>query len=126
MIERDYYPTINKYYQKKATETIVWEAKITKTKNIPFACLAPHQEENLLKAERVLTYKIPDVGRGQKPFDGMVFCGATAVFIAIYYMPRKTEMYEILFRDFVNEKYKSGKKSLSIERAREIARVQIL
>lgn len=122
MVEKDYYSLINKYYQKHATETIAWEAKITKTKNISFSCLAPHQEENLLKAENVFTYKIPDSGRAQKPFDGFVIKNGVAIFIAIYYKPRKTEIYEILFRDFVNEKYKSGKKSLTIERAKEIAR----
>lgn len=125
MVEKDFYPLINKYYQKHARETIVWEAKITKGKTISFNCLLPHQEENLLKAEDVFTYKIPDVGRALKPFDGFVVYGGTAVFIAIYYLPRKTEIYEILFRDFVNEKYKSEKKSLTIERAREIARAVI-
>lgn len=126
MVEHDYYPIINKYYQKHAVENIAWEAKITKTKNILFSSIPDHQEEGLLKAENILTYKITDTGRAKKPFDGFVLYKATALLIAIYYQPRKTEIYEILFRDFINEKYNSGKKSLSIERAREISRSQIM
>lgn len=118
--EKDYYGLINQYYTKHAKETIAWEAKLTKTNSIPFKSLAPHQEEKLLKSERVFAYKYPDVGMAQKPYDGSVLVGATAIFIAIYYKPRATRIFEILLRDFLNEKYKSGNKSLTLDRAEQI------
>ena len=66
--------------------------------------------------------KIADAGVLQKPFDGFVLYKATSLFIAIYYVPRETEVYEIPIRIFLNEKYKSGQKSLSKKRAAEIGK----
>jgi hypothetical protein len=123
MVEKDYYNSINKYYTANATNSIAWEAKITKSNTMNFSCLAPHQEESLLVAERSFGYKIPDSGISKKGFDGFVLYRATALFIAIYYIPHKTEIYEIPIRAFLKEKYESGKKSLSKERAREIGKV---
>lgn len=122
MDETDYYPTINEHYRENPPEeTVVWEAKITKTRRLSFRCLLPHQEEDLLKAEIVFCYKIPDSGVAKKPFDGFAIVKGVPIFIAIYYKPRKTEIYKIHLRDFLKEKYESGNKSLTIERARELS-----
>lgn len=122
MTEKDYYPDIGKHYQKHIPEkNLVWEAKLTKTNSLAFNALMDHQEEKLLEAERVLSHKIADVGRLKKPFDGIIIVDGTAVVIAIYYKPRKTRSFEILLRDFLKEKYNSSRKSLTIERAEEIA-----
>lgn len=123
MQEKSYYNDINKYYVENATNSIAWEAKFSKTNTINFNCLPPHQEQFLLEAERSFGFKIPDTGIGRKPFDGFVLNRATALFIAIYFLPRETEIYEIPIRAFLKEKYESGKKSLSKERAREIGKV---
>lgn len=124
MRESSYYADIGKYYLKNPPPTTTtWEAKFTRTKYINFKCLAPHQEERLLQSERVFNYKIADSGVLQKPFDGACFVGARPVFIAIYYEPRNERVYEIPIRAFLKEKYESGKKSLSLERASEIGRL---
>lgn len=120
MTEKSFYPAIGKHYTKTATMTTPWEAKFTRSNYINFNALPPHQEEKLLQSERSLNYKIPDAGIGQKPFDGICMVKARPVFVAIYYKPRETEVYEIPIRTFLKEKYQSGKKSLSLERAREI------
>lgn len=123
MTERDYYPAINKYYlsnMQKYKNTIVWEAKITKTNTLSLNCLADHQEEKLLEAERAMAHKIADVGRAKKPFDGIVVYKATSIVVAIFYKPRATVVYEIYARDFLKEKYTSGKKSITKERAEEL------
>ena len=122
MVEKSYYAPITKYYTATATNNIAWEAKFTRTGRIPFTCLAPHQEERLLEAERVLGGKIPDVGMSKKWFDGLVLYKATALFIAIYYAPRATEIYEIPIRKFLKEKYYNKEKSLSKSRASEIGK----
>jgi penicillin-binding protein-related factor A (putative recombinase) len=121
--EKSYYSAIGKYYTKHATITTTWEAKFTRSKYINFKCLAPHQEEFLLQSERSLNLKIPDVGLSRKLFDGVCMVGAYPVFVAIYYQPRKTEIYEIPIRAFLKEKYTSGEKSLSIDRARQIGKL---
>lgn len=122
MQEKSYYPAITKYYTLHATNNIAWEAKFTQTGRIPFSCLAPHQEEKLLEAERVLGGKIADVGVLKKPFDGWVLFHATSLFIAIYYVPRETEVYEIPIRVFLNEKYTSKEKSMTRQRAMELGK----
>lgn len=122
MTESSYYAKITAYYTANATNNIAWEAKFSRTSRIPFSCLPAHQEEFLLKAERVLGGKIPDVGIAKKFFDGYVLYKATSLFIAIYYLPRETEIYEIPIRSFLKEKYDSGEKSLTKERAREIGK----
>lgn len=122
MRESSYYSAITKYYATTATNNIAWEAKFVRTNRIPFSCLPQHQEEFLLAAERVLSGKIPDVGFSKKWFDGLVLYKATSLFIAIYYAPRATEIYEIPIRAFLHEKYHSKEKSLTKERAAEIGK----
>ena len=122
MRERDYYTPIGKYYTKTATVTTPWEAKLSRTKYINFRCLAPHQEERLLQSERRLNYKFPDEGRGLKPFDGVCIVMGKPMFIAIYYRPNDTKIYEIPLRAFLKEKYESGEKSLHEDRAKEIGK----
>lgn len=121
MRESSYYAKINKYYTKNARTTIAWEAKFTKGSSIPFSDLQPHQEEKLLEAERVLAHKEPDVGIHKKSFDGYVLFHACSYFIAIFYKPGGTVLYEIPIRDFIKEKYSSDRKSLTQDRARELA-----
>lgn len=117
MLEKSYYAKITKYYERTATNTIVWEAKFTRTHRLPFDALASHQEANLLAAELVHGHKLPDSGIGVKPYDGYVVYRATAVVIAVYYRPHETEIFEISIRSFVTEKYTSKEKSLKKDRA---------
>lgn len=125
MQEKDYYAELNKYYTKHAKEiekSIAWEAKFTRTNRLNFKCLAEHQEEKLLKAEMAYGEKIADAGLMKKPFDGYVLYKARSFFIAIYFLPRQTEVYEIPIRDFLKEKYAGKEKSLTKDRASEIGR----
>ena len=117
MLEKSYYRDITKYYERTTKTTVVWEAKFTRSQRLPFDALAPHQEANLLQSEIVHGHKLPDSGIGIKPYDGYVVYHATAVVLAIYYLPGETEIYEIPIREFVREKYESTEKSLTKERA---------
>lgn len=122
MTESSYYADLTKYYEKTATNSIAWEAKFSRTHRIPFSDLAAHQEAWLLKFEDVGGYKISDNGVGQKPCDGFVLYRATSLFIAIYFLPRETEIYELPIRIFVQEKYTSKEKSLTKQRASMIGK----
>ena len=125
MTEKDYYAKINRYYVAHIEEyqnNIVWEAKFSRTKRIAYRSLALHQEASLLQAERYFAHKLADVGIALKPFDGFVLYKATVFFIAIYFS-EKTEIYEIPIRLLLREKYLSGEKSLTKERAKEIGKL---
>lgn len=127
MTEKSYYADLNRYYiahSRVIKNSIAWEAKFTRSQRLNFKCLAPHQEEFLLKAERAHGEKMPDAGQMRKPFDGWVLYGATSLFVAIYFMPKKTEIYEMPIRKFLSEKYALGaEKSLTRERAKEIGKL---
>lgn len=123
MTEKSYYAKITKYYLQNATNSMAVELKFTRTDTLSFRCLPPHQEASLLESERVFGYKISDSGQMKKPFDIFILHKAASVFIAIYYKPKKTEIYEISIRHFIHEKYKSWNKSLTIERAKELGRL---
>lgn len=122
MIESSYYADLTKYYERTTTCSVAWESKFSRNHRIPFSDLPAHQEKFLLKAEESYGFKIPDNGRGQKPFDGFVLHKAISLFIAIYFLPRQTEIYEIPIRVFLNEKYTSIEKSLTKQRASEIGK----
>lgn len=125
MTEKSYYADLTKYYLDHALKlkrSISWEAKFSRSHRISFSALAPHQEEKLLKSMRAYGEKIADAGVMRKPFDGWVLFNAESYFIAIYFLPRETEIYEIHIRNFVDEKYRSTEKSLTKERASEIGR----
>ena len=123
MTEKSYYADLTKYYilnSIRIENSIAWEAKFTRTNRINFNCLAPHQEEKLLAAERAYGEKLADVGIIKKPFDGWVLYKASSFFVAIYFLPRHTEIYEIHIRTFLREKYNSIDKSLTKIKASEI------
>ncbi len=123
MTEKSYYAKLNRYYLSYALReqrSVTWEAKFSRTHRIPFSDLPAHQEEKLLKSMRAYGQKIPDAGVMKKPFDGYVVFNAEAFFVAIYFLPRQTEVYAIHIRNFVDEKYRSTEKSLTKERAAEI------
>lgn len=127
MTEKSYYLKLNKYYIKYAKEilhkSVAWEAKFTRTNYINFKCLAAHQEERLLEAEGVYGQKLADVGLARKAFDGFVLFEAKSFFVAIYFKPNKTLIYQIPIRAFIKEKYAGKEKSLSIERANQIGKL---
>lgn len=118
MQEKDFYPKIGKYYERTAQTSLPIEIKITKTNRLAFSSVPPHQERHLT---RRWSYKIPDTGKGQKPVDIIVMT-EPGYLVIVYYRPRASVIIEIPAHVFIEEKYKSGNKSLHIDRAREIGR----
>ena len=123
MKERDLYrflPALN--------GAAVWELKLSKTDSLPFAALKDHQVAGLLQSKTPagVMYKFPDVGIQQPPFDGFWIRGAEyAWVIVLYYVPRKKkEFLYIDIDDFLIEKARSVRKSLTYQRASEICRYE--
>lgn len=103
--------------------SINWEAKFSRINRIPFKSLAPHQEEKLLEGERGVAWKFPDTGPMRKMFDGTAIYNGLPIFVAIYFNDNKSTIIEIPFRSFLKEKYESGEKSLTKQRASEIGKL---
>lgn len=111
MKEKDYYAKVVRHYTKKATQSMAIELKITKNDRLPWKALSPHQEEYMLQSERTFAFKIPDAGRGRKPYDIMLLKNAEPIMVIIFYKKNKTEIFEITLRNFIRmrESFKESK-----------------
>lgn len=96
----------------------VFELKQTRTDSIAFRALEEHQEDALRAASTgALLYKIPDDTRGYNPFD-MFYMRHCQAFIVIKF----PDFFCIIsFKDFIDERQISQRKSLTAKRAQEIA-----
>lgn len=122
MMEKDFYAPIGAYYLQHTTNSMGIEVKITKTDRLSFKAVTERQEEKLLKAEAALYHNEPDIGLAPKNFDIYILHKATAVVFVVYWKPREKECYEIPIRNWIKEKYESGEKSLTKERAAMIGK----
>ena len=112
-----------KFAKAKIQSSFVFEAKICKSNSLAFTAVQPHQERALLVARKSsFSYKIPDVGYDLKPFDGFQFYNSPAYVVIFWYQKRgdtRLSMIDIL--KWMEEKETSQRKSLTYERACEIA-----
>ena len=100
-----------KIKELKPTRTIVYEAKMVKTKSFRLASVAEHQVAGLLGALHGLWYKISDspIYAGNKsrftfakPFDAIWIKADEAYVVPIFYIPRKKKTaYLIPIQEFV-------------------------
>lgn len=107
------------WLEKNAWSSFAWEAKHSKGKDsIPFSAVEDHQVKYLHKARtNNCIGKISDDSRGQKQFDGYVFHKSEAYLIFIY--PEFWCFIDILV--YENEERTSIRRSITSERARQIA-----
>ncbi len=114
------------------SRTTVYEIKLEKKKSIAFDRVYDHQIAGLRMAKhKGLYHKISDVPFGhaegfrfhkKKPFDCMYLIGCDAFIVVVFYVPR--EKKEAMFIDvdvWESERGMSMRKSLTKERAQEIA-----
>lgn len=121
MKEKDYQTIFNKWLKNVYKKTGAFELKKTDTLSFPFSQVVPHQIEALKNVSNgVLVYKIVDCGY-QNPFD--CFCMAREpAFIVIKY-PASFEI--ITIDNFLHERDRSKRKSLTYERAKAISTISI-
>ena len=110
-----------KIKELKPTGTIVYEAKMVKTKSFRLASVAKHQVEGLLGALHGLWYKISDspIYAGnksrftfKKPFDAIWIKADEAYVVPIFYTPRKRKTaYLIPVKEFAKILGKSVKEA---------------
>ena len=103
---------------QKDLPSAAFELKQTTIDYISFSALQDHQEAALLAATSSgLLYKAPDDSRGVKPFD-FFYLKRTPAFVVIKY-PKGFE--GITIENFIAEREKSNRKSLTHDRARLIS-----
>ena len=111
-----------KYARHFLKYTFVFEAKICKDKSLPFDLVVPHQVANLLVAKHgVFNFKIPDSG-WTNPFDGLQIVEVPAFIVIFWYQHRNDKRFTMIDIDvWEEEKKTSTRKSLTYERATELA-----
>lgn len=127
MKEADVQTRFNQYIKARWPQgrSAVFELKIIKGENgsLPFSNVQDHQIAGLLASKaHKLVYKIPDAGIGKKPFDSMCLSGTEAYVVPIFYIERRyTHAYLIDVDVWVKEIDESQRRSLTEERAKELA-----
>lgn len=117
--EANFQTTFNHWLKAVHKKTGAFELKQTKSNALPFNAVVPHQVQALLQVKNgTLVFKIPDSGY-QNPFDCFSMSNEDA-FVVIKY-PDFFCLIDIL--DWCNEVERSDRKSLTSERAKEIATI---
>lgn len=111
-----------KYTDLFPSGKLVYELKFTKENSLPFNAVMQHQLAALYTAKHGrLPYKIADVGIARKPCDGFMVAGSDAFIGIMYYVTRGCKEFFLVDIDvFLNEMETSKRRSLTIDRAREI------
>lgn len=124
MKEVDFQTLFTKYARQNwSAGSAAFELKITKTGSLPFSRLEEHQVEALKKAKhKTLFHKISDMSLNAKPFDCFVLQDSLAYVVILFYEEGEEKIaYLIDIDEFVKESLTSVRKSLTEERARQIA-----
>ena len=111
------------YLKAKPIPSAAFELKQTLRNSIPFSDVQEHQINALLAANgsQGLLYKAPDDSRGVKPCDYLYLRNSKS-FVVIKY-PSFFVIIDV--QDFVKEKKKNTRKSLTAKRARKIADIVV-
>ncbi len=112
----------NHWIKEKYKRTACFELKQTETGSLPFSAVKDHQIQALLAASgKGLVFKIPDGSFTQSPFDTFSLFNVSAYVVIKY-----PESFEIITIDnFIYERDRSKRKSLTYERAKAISSISI-
>lgn len=124
MRESDFQTLFTKYVRQNWSHgSAAFELKITKTGSLPFSRLEEHQLEALKKSkDKSLFHKISDMSLNAKPFDCFVLQEALAYVAVLFYEEREEKVAYLIDVDaFILESQTSIRKSLTKDRARQIA-----
>lgn len=129
VFESDFQSLWTKYVRQNWSHgSAAFELKITKTGSLPFTRLEEHQAEALKKAKhKTLFHKISDMSINAKPFDGFILQDALAYVVVLFYTEgEKKVAYCIDIDEFIKESELSVRRSLTEERARQIAHLAVI
>ncbi len=97
MKEKDFYRPVQNWMKSNLNQTAVVELKLVKEGRFRLSDMRDHQIKSLRECKHgAMTYKIPDAGYDQKPFDICMWKGCDAFVGVIFYTPRqKKNLYLI-------------------------------
>jgi len=123
-LEKDFQTDFNKWLKSIHYKTGAFELKATPGISLPFNAVQEHQESALFAAKHGnFVFKIPDLGN-QNPFDCFMLVMVPA-FIVVMFNSKEQKQKEFFMIDidmWLEEKQRSNRESLTVERAREIGR----
>ena len=115
--EADWTTTVFRHWLEKNGKTGAYEVKYAKGDSLPFSAVLPHQIENLLAVRhKTFVYKVVDMGE-KNPFD--CFCMTEQPAYIVIKYPKGFVL--ITIDAFVLESQRSKRRSLTWQRAQEIA-----
>lgn len=124
MKEKTFQTKFNKFSKYVLKRCAVFELKITETDTISFNAVHDHQEVSLQLAKHdIICYKIPDDTIGYRPFDSFCMSGQPAYVVIMFNAP-SSKFVMIDIDDWLNEKTKSTRRSLTFARACEIGELR--
>lgn len=108
-----------------------FELKFTKKNSVPFTEFTRQEQQipstRACKSSRGCYHKISDDSRGRKPFDCFVIKDAKGYFVIMYHQGRGSKEFIMIdVDDLVAEMEIATRKSLTLERAREIGTSEFL
>lgn len=119
--EAKFQVVFSKWLKSSFKGSAVFELKQTKGSSLPFDAVVEHQEQALWHTKnKKLVYKIPDVGY-QNPYDCICLSGVGAYVVVKY--PDFFCLIDI--DDWLNEKKRSQRRSLTASRADEISTLTV-
>ena len=118
MMESSFSTLFRHWVRSHPMPSAAFELKQTKTNSLPFSAVKEHQIDALLAASRRgLLYKAPDDSRGKKPFD-FFYLSCVYSYVVIKY----DDLFCLIdIERFIKEEKRSKRRSLTKERACEIA-----
>jgi len=127
VLEKDFQTRFTRWAKHNTKTSTAFELKLEKGTSMPFSAVMDHQITALRVAKHgVMSYKIPDVGYDQKPFDCFVLVNIPSYVVIMFYKQNQKEFFMIDVDDFIKEKETSKRKSLTEDRAREIGQTYVL
>lgn len=121
--EANFGPEFRSWLKANPMPTSCYELKQTTTP-LPFSAVKEHQINALLASKlkgKGILYKIPDDSRGVKPFD-FFFMNGVFAWVVIKYQKKGFVFIDV--ETFVLESERSKRKSLTWERAKQIATIE--
>ena len=117
--EADFGLKFRDWLLKVHKQTGIYELKVAKNNRLPFSAVLPHQIASLEQARHsTLVFKIPDMGQSN-PADYISFNRSPAWVVIKF----TNHFCMISIDNFQAERFKSKSKSLTFERARNIASI---
>lgn len=118
----------SKWVRENYNQSAAFELKLCKGRNaLPYNAFQPQQLPMLYKAKHGCVYKkLSDLDPSLKPFDCLQICYSPAFVVVMWYTPRQPKEALLIDIDvFLAERDSSLRKSLTEQRARELAQMVI-